>query len=111
MQILSLGLIKLSVVMFYRRIFCTGVRTFTSVSVVAMSVLITAWTLAFFFLFTFYCGGHPSRAWGTVVDIVEHCPNTLNDELALGISDLIIDILIMAMPIPAVSIPDYSMMF
>lgn len=76
MQILSLGLIKLSFVMFYRRIFCTGVRTCISISVTVISVLITAWTIAFFCLFTFYCGGHPSRAWGNVVDIVKYCPNT-----------------------------------
>ena len=96
--------------MFYRRIFCTGARTCISISVIVMSVLTIAWTTAFFFDFMFYCGSHVSRAWGTVADIVEYCPNTLNDQLALGISDSIMDILIIAMPIPTVSIPDYSMM-
>ena len=111
MQILSLGFIKLSVVMFYRRIFCTGVRTCISYSVIFMSGLIIAWTIAFFFVFIFYCGRHPSKAWGTVADIVKYCPNALNDQLALGISDAIMDIFIIAMPIPTVGIPDYSMVF
>ena len=109
MQILSLGFIKLSFVMFYRRIFCTGVRTCISISITVMSVLIIAWTITFLFVFVFYCGSHLTRAWGTVVDIIEYCPNALNDQLALGISDSIMDILIIAMPMPTVSIPGYSM--
>ncbi len=102
MQIVSLGFIKLSFIMFYRRIFCTGKRTWFSISTVVMGSLIIAWTATFFFVFLFYCGRHPSKEWGTVVDIITYCPNALSDQLALGISDSIMDVFIITMPIPVV---------
>lgn len=105
MQILSLGCIKLSFVMFYRRIFCTGVRTWFSISTVIMGVMITTWTIAFFFVFVFNCDSHLSKEWGTVVSVIEYCPNALNNHMAVGISDSIMDILIIAMPIWTVRNP------
>lgn len=111
MQIISLGCTKLSFVMFYRRIFCTGMRTWFSISVMVMGALIIGWTIAFFFVFIFYCGSHPSKEWSTVVDIIEYCPNALNDQMAIGISDAVMDAFIIAMPLPAVCYSDPLMVF
>lgn len=91
--------------MFYRRLFCTGKRTWFSVSTVVMGGLIVAWTITFFFVFLFYCGSHPSKDWSTVDDIIKSCPNGLHDQLALGISDSIMDVIIIAMPIPVACSP------
>lgn len=100
MNIISLGLIKLSFIMFYRRIFCTGMRTWFSIGTVIMGGLIVAWTITFFFVFVFYCGTHPEKEWGTVLDIITFCPNALDNQMALGISDSIMDVIIIMMPIP-----------
>ena len=88
--------------MFYRRVFCTGQRTWFSISTVVMGVLIVAWTITFFFLFLFYCGSHPWKDWGTVVDLITYCPHALDNQKALGISDSIMDVFIIGLPIPAV---------
>ena len=105
MQILSLGFIKLSFVMFYRRIFYTGMRTWFSISTVVMGVMIITWTIVFFFIFILDCGSHPSKEWGTVDGIIKYCPDALNNHMAVGISDSIMDLFIIAMPLPTVSIP------
>lgn len=91
--------------MFYRRMFCTGKRTWFSVSTAIMGILIIAWTITFFFLFLFYCGSHISKQWSTVVDVMKYCPNGLDDQLALGISDSIMDVFIIAMPMPVARFP------
>ena len=88
--------------MFYRRIFCTGQRTWFSVSTVIMGILIVSWTIAFFFVFVFYCGSRPWEEWGTVMDVLTYCPHALDDQKALGISDSIMDVIIIGLPIPAV---------
>lgn len=101
MQILCLGCIKPSFIMFCRRIFCTGKRTWFSVCTWLFEILVIAWTVSFF-LFVFYCGTKPWKEWSTVLDIITYCPNAINDQMALAISDSIMDVVIIAMPIPQV---------
>ena len=102
LQIVSLGCVKLSFIMFYRRIFCTGQRTWFSISTAIMGVLVVSWTIAFFFVFLFYCGSRPWEEWSTVMNIITYCPHALDDQMALGISDSIMDVVIIALPVPAV---------
>lgn len=90
--------------MFYRRIFCTGQKTWLSISTAIMGVLIVLWTITFFFLFLFYCGSHMSKEWSTVVNLITYCPHGLDDQKALGISDSIMDVFIIGLPIPAVNL-------
>ena len=90
--------------MFYRRIFCTGQKTWLSISTTIMGILIVLWTITFFFLFLFYCGSHVSKEWSTVVDLITYCPHGLDDQRALGISDSIMDVFIIGLPIPAVNL-------
>ena len=90
--------------MFYRRIFCTGQKTWLSISTAIMGILIVLWTITFFFLFLFYCGSHVSKEWSTVVDLITYCPHGLDRQTALGISDSIMDVFIIGLPIPAVNL-------
>ena len=109
MQIICLGCVKLSFIMFCRRIFCTGKRTWFSVCTWLLEILVIAWTVSFFFLFVFYCGTKPWKEWSTVLDIITYCPNAINDQMALGISDSIMDVVIITMPIPEVCHPSISL--
>lgn len=67
-----------------------------------MGILIVSWTIAFFFVFVFYCGSRPWEEWGTVMDVLTYCPHALDDQKALGISDSIMDVIIIGLPIPAI---------
>ena len=67
-----------------------------------MGVLVLLWTIAFFFVFVFYCGSRPWEEWGTVMDVITYCPHALDDQMALGISDSIMDVMIIGLPVPAV---------
>ena len=108
MQILSLCCVKLSFVMFYRRIFCTGQRTLFSIATVTVSVLIVLWTIIFFFLFVFYCGTNTWAEWTNVIDLEEYCPHGTDYQMGLAISDFIIDLIVIAMPIPLVRAASFT---
>lgn len=100
----SLGIIKLSFVFFFRRIFNTGNKNgiFSIVST-SMIILIVLWTISFFFSFLFACRGHFTNWWTTPLDQDDFCipPGIFEEGFAL--SDVIMDFLIVLMPIPMVS--------
>ena len=102
MQVVGLGCTKLSVIMFYRRIFCTRTRTWFSIGTAIIGGLIVAWTISFFFVFLFYCGIQHSKEWGTVIDVVTYCSRGLHYQLGVGISDSIRDVIIIVLPVPMV---------
>ena len=108
MQIIALGCIKSSFVMFYRRIFCTGHRTWFWYITIAMLALIVAWTITFFFVFVFYCGNNHWAEWDTVINLETYCPDGLKYQAGLAISDFIMDIMVIALPIPVVSLSQYA---
>ena len=99
MQVIILGTIKLSVISFYRRIF-RG-RTFDYYSK-GMIVIAIVWTIAFFFGSVFECGVHFEYVWSTLLNLVTHCLDEEKYFKAYAISDVILDALILAMPIPMV---------
>lgn len=93
------GMMKLSVLFFYRRIFLVkkGFRRFNNATI----VLITIWAVAFLIGEFAVCGGHREAMWiggkhGACLD-----RNYLH--LSFGITDVIGDILVVAMPFPYVS--------
>ena len=67
-----------------------------------MGALIVAWTTIFFFMFIFYCGSHTSKEWSTVVDVIKYCSRGVRYQTALGISDSVMDVIIIALPVPVV---------
>ena len=95
------GLIKLSVLFFYRRIFVKGTNSrFDKVTKFSVAVVIL-WTIAFVFAQVFKCGASIPNNWGPLIDAV-HCadPDKISD--GLFVSDFITDFLVLILPIPIV---------
>ena len=101
MQAIILGTIKLSVISFYRRIF-RG-RTFDYYSK-GMIIVVIAWSIAFFFSVLFECRTHFEYLWSTLLNLATHCTDEELFFKAYAISDVIVDGLILAMPIPIVGL-------
>lgn len=103
MVIPALGLIKLSFVFFFRRIFHVGHRnsTFNIVSL-TIAVATVLWTLAFFFWFLLSCASNFAGRWTSHKANVAACTTDDMSDLALAISDVITDIFIYLLPIPMV---------
>jgi len=104
MSVVCIGCIKLSVVMFYRRLFVTQKKSWFSVVTILISAIIVAWTISFFFVFLFYCRSHIADEWSTVSNVIRYCPDALNDDIAIGITDAVVDITVLVVPIPMVKI-------
>ncbi|KAF2660948.1 hypothetical protein K491DRAFT_774271 [Lophiostoma macrostomum CBS 122681] len=102
MQILGLGFIKASVVLFYRRTFYVGVRDWFWWVTLLLLISNIGWTIVFTFLFVFYCGLDLWAAWNTVANLAKYCPNGGPYQNGLAISDFIMDVVIIILPIPKV---------
>ena len=96
---LDFGLIKLSVLLFYRRIFLG--RLFKMYSLL-MCIFIFLWSFSFFFATAFQCGTHISAWWTSVSTINRYCDKTATLELAFGITDVITDVMVLVIPLPIV---------
>ena len=96
------GLIKLSVIFFYRRLFVKGTNSRFDSITKASIVIVILWTIAFFFAHVFACGVYISNTWGPLTDL-KHCAN--GDVIANGlfISDFLSDLLVLVLPMPIVS--------
>ncbi|KAI2614960.1 plasma membrane protein Pth11-like protein [Hypoxylon sp. NC1633] len=100
---LALGCIKASFLFFYMRIFATDKKNTISILLITMIALVIAWTVAFFFAALFQCGRDFYVHWGSPKDIVTHCVGTTDLGFALCVTDFIMDVLIMAFPIPLIA--------
>ena len=98
MSPLALGLIKLSILFFYRRIFRGRLFDWLNWSLI-ISVML--WTLGFFLTQVFDCGTRFATNWGLLADL-EKCLSTFKQLLAYSISDVIIDVFIVLLPLPLV---------
>lgn len=99
MQVLVLGTIKLSVILFYRRAFRGSTFDYYSKGMLAIAMV---WTIAFFFSCLFECKTHFDYVWSTLLNLVTHCFDEEKFFEAYAISDVILDVLILAVPIPMV---------
>ncbi|KAG8169977.1 hypothetical protein KVR01_000722 [Diaporthe batatas] len=94
---IGLFVVKLSVLFFYRRIF--SVRAFNIVNTVFI-YLTLAWGLAFTFAGAFQCTP-VSTLWDKFeIEYGDSCVNVQPFYLGFGVSDLILDVLIFALPMP-----------
>ncbi|KAL9604225.1 MAG: hypothetical protein Q9219_000623 [cf. Caloplaca sp. 3 TL-2023] len=100
LQPLTLGTIKLSILFFYRRIF-QG-QTFSLISWVLIT-LVVLWTLGFSILGVFACGTHFAR-YLDKSDSTRYCANGKVALLVSCISDVVLDIAILVLPIPLVAV-------
>lgn len=71
-------------------------------STIAMISIISAWTVGFFFSFLFICGKSPASYWTSVKTEKKFCVATQELHLASAVSDAILDILVILLPVPMV---------
>ncbi|KAL3463239.1 hypothetical protein BJX64DRAFT_257374 [Aspergillus heterothallicus] len=102
--ILAFGFTKLSILYFYRRIFCSRRITQTPfhTATAFMIALVIAWTLVFAFGAIFLCGAHPENAWKPVAVVAEKCSLQLPLLEGYAISDFILDVFIWLLPLPRI---------
>lgn len=102
LMIATYGIIKLSVVFFYRRVFLgRKMSVFDIVTKITILVII-AWTVAFFIRYIFICGTHLAADWYGVYDWEAYCPMEYHSKSALIISELITAVLVLGLPLPVV---------
>lgn len=102
MQVCALGFVKLSILFFYRRLFCTGSGVLFNRASGAVIALTVAWGFSFFFAILFSCGPHIDAQWGPTEERHGLCIDILLVWIGFGISDFILDIIMLVMPIPTV---------
>ncbi|MCJ1265865.1 hypothetical protein MMC22_005746 [Lobaria immixta] len=102
LMVLAFGIIKLSITLYYRRIF-VGIKgtLFDWITKVAI-VIVVLWTIACLVSSIFSCGAHFSANWGTFQDVVKYCGAMTNITNAFVVSDLITDIMILCLPLPVI---------
>ena len=71
-------------------------------STIAMMSIISAWAVAFFFSFLFICGKGPANYWTSVKTEKSFCLATQKLHLSSAISDAILDVLVILLPVPMV---------
>ncbi|MCJ1312210.1 hypothetical protein MMC25_005884 [Agyrium rufum] len=96
-QLLAVGPTKLSVLMFYRRIF--NGRLFDGISI-SLIVVVVAWTIAFFFGNLFECTPISVNWTGSGMD--GKCVNEIPLYLAQAYSDVVVDVMILSLPVPMI---------
>ena len=65
-------------------------------------MLITCWSLAFFFAFAFQCGTHPEYWWTSLQTIEQYYNDNAKRDLAFAVSDVVTDLMILGTPVPIV---------
>jgi len=101
-QIPALGLVKLSIVFFYRRVFNTGGTPWYHWTTAITIAIITLWTVAYFFAFLFICGTTPSNYWKSAKDEKAFCVKTQKLHLSFAVSDMILDCIVMIIALPMI---------
>lgn len=103
-MMLSNGFIKLSIVAFYRRIFVTSKNSVFDIVTKILALVIFLWTITFILIDIFACGGHVTASWGSLDEQSKYCDTIgYTSEEGFAVSDLIIDIFVIASPLPLVS--------
>lgn len=96
----AFGLIKLSILFLWRRLFGTS-RPFTILCHIMMGIVI-AWTLAFFFETVFQCGTDWSLNWAPIFVFLTQCTASLDVLTVFGVTDILTDLVIICMPVPLI---------
>ncbi|KAI1124914.1 hypothetical protein F5Y10DRAFT_284705 [Nemania abortiva] len=97
----TLACVKLSALFFYRRIFCSGGKRPVFGPVIWTTIVtVILWLFVFQFLTGFQCGTHFSALWdGTYL---QYCTLSFPVLYGLVISDFILDVWIILLPIPSI---------
>ncbi|KAI9655105.1 MAG: hypothetical protein M1821_005588 [Bathelium mastoideum] len=95
--VLVIGLIRLSILFFYKRIFRGKVF---NISFWILVVTVTIWMVLFFFISIFECGTNIKANWGSFADYAEYCINLFTLVIAIAITDVILDVAVVILPLP-----------
>lgn len=101
MLVLALGSIKLSFMFFYRRVFRIGDSKAFDRVMFSMVAIIVFWTASFFFSFMFECGTHFNYIWAKFEN---RCVKGVKLQVGFAVSDFITDSIVLAFPLPFVSL-------
>ncbi|KAL8725041.1 MAG: hypothetical protein Q9181_006563 [Wetmoreana brouardii] len=97
---LNLGVIKLSILLFYRRLFI--VKSFKIASAIMMAI-VASWAVSFTAAMIAQCT-RPSYFWKLFEEgYPTHCFHIFKMYQGLAYSDLILDVLVLSLPIPMVA--------
>ena len=107
-MMIAYGLIKLSIITFYRRLFVVNRGTIFDIMTKVGEVIVILWTMAFILMLIFSCRTDFWANWGSVLIQLQHCPITFTCAYGMAISDLILDIIVILMPLPRVRISLYN---
>lgn len=106
-MILTLGFTKLSILWFCRRLFVVHKRDISDMITIGLTCLVALWTLAYFFAYALYCGGHASALWGTPLQEKKYClaiaSNGRQLQYSMVITDMFLDLFCVIIPFPIVS--------
>ncbi|CAG8956400.1 hypothetical protein HYFRA_00003783 [Hymenoscyphus fraxineus] len=95
---IALGFIKVSVLLFYRRVF--QVKPWFNTLSKIVAVIVILWSVAFSISGLAHCGTHFSAWWNG--NLVKYCNNTAVENVWFGVTDVVLDLIILAMPIPMI---------
>ncbi|KAJ8070211.1 hypothetical protein OCU04_000597 [Sclerotinia nivalis] len=102
LQIPALGLVKLSLILFYRRVFTRNAAPRFNIVTWFMILIILLWTLSFFFSILFICGSDFAAYWTSTIVEKAHCVDTDLLHNAFAVSDVVTDFVIICLPVPMI---------
>lgn len=103
-MVICYGFIKLSIIAFYRRLFVTNKNTFFDILTKAANVVVFLWSIAYILIDIFDCGSHLDANWGTFEELLAYCTTIgFTSEYGFVISDFLLDVLVISLPLPLVS--------
>ena len=101
----TLGMIKVSVLLFYRRIFVINKWSHgdaRNIIMIFMIALVTLWAAGFCLTFICMCKGRWNVLFIDIDAALQQCLDTLTYGYALAISDFVGDAIIILIPLPFV---------
>jgi hypothetical protein len=98
----ALAFIKLSCIFFYQRVFKAGSNRIVGMLMYIIIGLIIIWGLGYFFSFLFACQTHFDYFWTNLENQLKCTADLTMIQLSLSISDVIMDVILLAFPIPLV---------
>ena len=97
----TIGLLKLSVVFFYRRIFRGKIFNILSWATIGFTIV---WVFVFTIAYGTACRNHFAANWESIATLKEECADNFRLLVVYSITDVAVDLLVMFMPMPMVSI-------
>ena len=105
LMVICYGFVKISIVCFYRRIFVPWKRTLFEITTTVVNVILFLWSLTFILIIIFDCEAHLFANWGSPAAQEAYCAAIGHtSEEGLAGSDLILDVVLIILSIPSVSL-------